>query len=177
MKFYTGQGDGGQSTLFGSGAKISKTDPRFEALGALDELNSYLGVCKSLAEEEKVKNILKTTQENLFIIQAEIGSPNAKKVSTLSESKLKDLEKTIDEFGNFVGEIRQFTVAGGLPLSAHFDFARALARKAERRAAALKNQISPTALAYLNRLSSLLFVLARYVNKKTNTPEDHPSYK
>ena len=173
MKFYTGQGDGGQSMLFGSGAKISKTDPRFEALGALDELNSYIGVCKSPAEENKVKNALKDAQENLFIIQAELGG--AKNI-TLGENKMNELEKTIDELGEFVGPITKFTIPGGNPLSARLDYARALARKAERRTASVKEKISPAALAYLNRLSSLLFVLARYVNKKTNTPEDHPRY-
>src|SRR3989344_7705713 len=173
MKFYTGKGDKGASNLFGCGESISKTDPRFEALGAVDELNSYLGICRSLTEEEKIISALREAQENLFIIQAELGGA---KNMMVGEEKIQKLEKIIDEFGNIVGPITKFTIPGGDPLSARLDFGRALARRAERRAAALKNKISPAALAYLNRLSSLLFVLARYANKKAGAPEDHPSY-
>lgn len=174
MKFYTGQGDEGESTILGGSAKISKSDPRFEALGALDELNSYLGVCKSLTKEENIKNALKAAQENLFIIQAMLGG--AKDIS-FGENKIKELEKTIDDFGEIVGPITKFTIPGGDLLSAHLDFARALARSAERKAVKIKNQINPTALAYLNRLSSLLFILARYANKISGGGEDHPAYK
>src|SRR3989344_9253816 len=173
MKFYTGQGDAGESVILGESKKISKTGAVFEALGALDELNSYLGICKTLTEEEKIKEALKYAQENLFIIHAELGGT---KNIFIGEEKIQKLEKLIDEFGEFVGQITKFTIPGGEPLSARLDFGRALARRAERRATALKNQISPAALAYLNRLSSLLFVLARYANKKAGAPEGHPSY-
>lgn len=175
MKFYTGQGDKGETTLSWPPKKVSKTDARIEALGALDELNSYLGVCKSLAEDEKMKNALREAQENLFIIQAQLGGADKK----LDEAKIKKLERTIDELGDFVGEIKHFTIAGGEPLSAHLDYARALARRTERRAAALieVELLSQPASAYLNRLSSLLFVLARYANKKAGVVEDHPAYQ
>ena len=173
-KFYTGQGDTGETSLFGCPQKVSKTNPKIEALGAVDELNSYLGVCKSLAADENVKKALLGAQENLFIIQAELGGAEN---MTLSEDKIKKLEQTIDEFGGFVGQITKFTIPGGNQLSARLDFARAMARLTERRAWTAKEKLNPAALAYLNRLSSLLFVLARYVNKKTNAPEDHPSYK
>ena len=174
MKFYTGQGDKGESIVLSSTGKISKTDAIFEALGALDELNSHLGVCRTLAKEEEIKNALLGAQENLFIIQAELGGAEN---MTLSEDKIKKLEQTIDEFGGFVGQITKFTIPGGNQLSARLDFARAMARLTERRAWTAKEKLTPAARAYLNRLSSLLFVLARYVNKKTNAPEDHPSYK
>ncbi len=177
MKFYTGKGDSGQTALFGSGDRMPKTGPIFEALGALDELNSYLGVCKALAEEDKIKNALKNAQENLFIIQAEIGG--AKNI-VLGEDKTKKLEKLIDEFGGFVGQITKFAIPGGNPLSAHLDFGRAFARRTERRVLKIQGTEFPLGNSvpkYLNRLSSLLFVLARYANKKTNTPEDHPNYK
>jgi len=159
MRFYTGQGDNGQTALFGSGDRIPKTDPRFEALGALDELNSYLGVCKSLADGDNIKSALENAQENLFIIQAELGGA---KNMALAEDKTKNLEKTIDEFGGFVGQITKFTIPGGNPLSARLDYARALARKAERRVASVKEKISPASLAY--------------VNKKTGVAEVHPRY-
>lgn len=172
MKFYTGQGDNGESAILGQSEKISKTDAVFEVLGALDELNSYLGVCRSLTEDKKIASALKETQENLFIIQAELGGAKI----AFAENKIKELEKTIDEFSEFVGPITKFTIPGGDLLSARLDYARALARKAERRAASVREKISPASLGYLNRLSSLLFVLARYVNKKTGATEEHPSY-
>ncbi|KKT28457.1 ATP:cob(I)alamin adenosyltransferase [Candidatus Giovannonibacteria bacterium RIFCSPLOWO2_12_FULL_44_25] len=180
-KFYTGQGDTGETSLFGCPQKVSKTNPKIEALGAVDELNSYLGVCKSLAADENVKKALLGAQENLFIIQAELAGAEKR----LDEAKLKSLEKTIDELGEFVGPITKFTIAGGEPLSAHLDYARAVCRKAERFTAELQEEAKPPlgglapkwlALAYLNRLSSLLFVLARYTNKKAGVSEDHPAY-
>ncbi|QQG42758.1 MAG: cob(I)yrinic acid a,c-diamide adenosyltransferase [Candidatus Giovannonibacteria bacterium] len=173
MKFYTGQGDKGESAILGESCKIPKTEPVFDALGALDELNSYLGVCRALAKDEKVTSALLEAQENLFTIQAELGG--AENIA-LGEEKIKALEKTIDEFGGFVGPITKFTIPGGDFLSACLDFARAMARLAERRAWAAKEKLSAAALAYLNRLSSLLFVLARYANKKAGVSENHPRY-
>ncbi|MDO8523542.1 MAG: cob(I)yrinic acid a,c-diamide adenosyltransferase [bacterium] len=177
MRFYSGKGDGGTTTLFGSGKRLPKTDKVFEALGALDELNSYLGICVSLAHDKNIKNTLKEVQENLFILQAELGDA---KVKPIGRKKLEILEKTTDNFGDAVGVITKFTLSGGSPLSAHLDYARTLARRAERKVLEAR---FPTFgnpewnLAYLNRLSSLLFVLARYVNKKSRIKEKNPKYK
>lgn len=182
MRFYSGKGDKGTTTLFGSGKRIRKTDKIFEALGALDELNSYLGICMSLTRDRKIKNTLEEVQENLFILQAEIGSSRRPTSTWMSDvqvmkiDKIKKLEKTTDEFGDAVGLITKFTISGGTLLSAHLDYARALARKTERKALGIKN-ISPIALPYLNRLSSLLFVLARYENKTHGKKEKNPKYK
>lgn len=172
MKFYTGQGDGGESAILGESRKIPKTDPVFEALGALDELNSYLSICRASSEDEKISSAIRDAQEDLFIIQAEVGGGG----TPLGEYKIKQMEKTIDEFGGFVGPITKFTIPGGDALSARLDFARAMARLAERRAWAAKEKLSPGSLAYLNRLSSMFFVLARYANKKAGVAEDHPRY-
>lgn len=177
MKFYTGQGDKGETTLRGLAQKVSKTDQRIEALGALDELNSYLGVCKSQANDEKVENALHQAQENLFIIQAQLGNLGTSDVHRTSDVQILKLEKTIDEFGEFVGPITKFTIAGGEPLSAQLDYARAICRRAERANLAVKPPLGGSAAKYLNRLSSLLFVLARYANKKAGVFEDHPAYK
>lgn len=177
MKFYSGKGDDGTSTLCGSAVRFSKTDPRFEALGAIDELNSYLGVCRAMTNDPKIDIALKTAQEDLFIIQAELGAVGQSAVASLSEKQLRAIEQIIDTLGDEVGEIKEFTLAGGMILAAHLDFARALARRAERRLVILKDILSPMIIFYLNRLSSLLFILARYVNKKENIKEDHPSYK
>lgn len=175
MKFYSGKGDNGTSTLFGSKNRLAKTNPRFEALGSIDELVSLLGVCRSISKDKKVNNVLKQVQQDLFIIQAEIGAEKLSKL--MRKEKVLGLEKTINQFGRKVGEIKKFVIAGGAPLAAHIDFTRALTRSVERRLAAVKKSVNPASLAYINRLSSLLFVLARYVNKKNGIKEDYPAYK
>lgn len=169
-KFYTGKGDTGK-TIF-QGKYIKKTNKCFEALGSLDELNSYIGICRSLAKGNIIDLVLKDVQESLFIIQAEIGS----KSKHLDEEKLKELEANIDSFSKEVGEIKSFVIPCGTFLAAHLDYCRALARRVERRVLASKVKISKTSYAYLNRISSLLFVLARYVNKTSGVAEEHPSY-
>jgi len=173
MKFYTRKGDTGKSTLLGSKKPILKNDKIFEALGTLDELNSYLGICKTLAKDELITEILRRIQENLFVIQAEIGSDKSKQ---LSEKEVKDLERITDELGSKVGEIHKFVISGGNTLAAHLDYARALARCAERRIIPVKNKLGKHGYSYINRLSSLLFVLARYVNVGAHMKEENPSY-
>jgi cob(I)alamin adenosyltransferase len=176
MKFYSGKGDDGTSSILGFPHRLLKTDVRFKALGAVDELNSYLGVCHSLTKDERIINALKIVQQNLFIIQAEIGSWKADAIKPLDEEKIKELEKITDEFGDDIGEIRKFVIPGGNFISAHLDYARTLARKAERELVALKHEISDNSISYLNRLSSFLFVLARWINKKEGIEESHPRY-
>ena len=188
MKFYTGRGDDGTSTILGVSKRISKSDKCFEALGAVDELNSYLGICRSLAKNKDIQSALLKAQEDLFIIQAELGSKSNLKrpafygrrtsIEVLKKKQMQDLEKTIDKFGGAVGALTKFTIPGGSPLSAHLDFARAVCRRAELTYLATRlpsgNRVAQT---YLNRLSSLLFVLARYANKKARVREKNPSYK
>lgn len=187
MKFYTGQGDKGASTLLGSSKRISKTDKRFEALGAVDELNSYLGVCRSLAKDQNMKNALLEAQENLFIIQAELGHlrtsdvQGTSDVQRLGNEKIQWLETTIDKFGDKIGVITKFSIPGGTTLSAHLDYARTVCRRAERAYLGRQRRRPPSSLGnpiakYLNRLSSLLFVLARYANKKARICEKNPGY-
>jgi cob(I)alamin adenosyltransferase len=180
MKFYSGKGDKGTTTLFGSGKRRPKTDKIFGALGVLDELNSYLGVCLSLSNNYKITVVLEDIQQNLFILQAEIGGA---KIESLKQNKLKLLEKATDEFGIDVGVITNFTLSGGTPLSAHLDYARTIARRVERQLCDLDtrcpsgHRVSAISYAYLNRLSSLLFVLARYENKIAGIREKNPKYK
>lgn len=176
MKYYTGAGDKGKSTLFGCNIRITKNDKTFFALGALDELNSYIGVCKAHTKDKALKKILKKVQENIFIIQADVASPKRKIATPLKIEKVRELEKDIAIYAKKIGVITKFILPGGTPLSAHLDYARALARSAERKIVGLKHMNEAT-LTYLNRLSSLLFVLARYANKKAGISEDNPSYK
>ena len=165
--YYTGRGDKGKSDM--GAKKIAKDHPIFEVLGALDELSSWLGMC----QYKKLAQI----QEDLFIAQAEIGLTAMGKKSKIMITKEKTdrLEREIIEIDKKVPPIKKFIIPGGSELSAKLDYARALARRAERTAVSAK--VSPELLQYLNRLSSILFAFARLVNYEKKVREKHPSYK
>ncbi len=175
--YYTGRGDKGKSDM--GAKKIAKDDPVFEALGSLDELNSWIGLCQLKAKSYNLKAI----QEDLFIAQAEIGLATMGRKSNIkiTKSKTERLEKEIARIDRIVPPIKKFIIPGASELSAKLDFARALARRAERdavKANSLKpNTCSPELLQYLNRLSSLLFALARLVNYRLKKKEQNPSYR
>ncbi len=176
MKFYTGRGDDGTTTLFRGSERVRKDDARFEALGALDELNSYLGVCRSFCADDDMARMVFAAQEHIFTLQAEIGSAGESPVRAIGEEKLRELESEIERFSGEVGEIRNFIIPGSETLSAHFDYARSLARRAER-AVTAAGVGSPSGRAYLNRLSSLLFILARVASRRAGADEAKPSYR
>lgn len=144
--------------------KIAKDDPLFEALGALDELNSWLGFCNYKS--------LKRIQETLFIAQAELGTYSKLRVTA---EKTRELESEILKIDKIVPQIKKFIIPGGSELSTKLDYARALARRAER--AGVKAHVSPELLQYLNRLSSYLFALARLANFRLKLREENPKYK
>src|SRR3989344_9379922 len=168
--YYTGRGDSGKSEM--GAKKIAKDDPVFEALGSLDELNSWLGLCKLKAKPYNLTPI----QEDLFIAQAEIGlaAMGRKSKIQITKSKTQRLEKEILKIDKIVPQIKRFILPGGSELSAKLDVARALARRAERNAVRIK--ASPELLQYLNRLSSLLFALARLANFRLKLKEENPRY-
>lgn len=179
---YTRSGDKGQTTVFAcppaGGAclkKFSKSSPRIEVLGSLDEINSLLGFCKTRAKNQKnIYKILEGVQSDLFIIQAEVAGCGKK----FKKNRIKEIEKIIDGIERKLPKIRSFIIPGGTEISALLDYTRAVARKAERRAAALKgkDKVSKKSLQYLNRLSSLLFALARLVNSSRGIKEKSPTY-
>lgn len=187
---YTGKGDGGTTKTFGCDqGRISKASELPEALGTLDELNSFLGLCKVRARAVQdsgitigrksfsTSQILRDVQETLFIIQAEVaGAP--KKVG---KAKVTQVEKIINTIEQEIPPIKSFSIAGGTELSALLDVARTLSRRAERRVVAVHEsghrKISEQSRAYANRLSSLLFALARLANAKSGIPEENPSYR
>lgn len=185
---YTGYGDKGTTTLYDcKQGRISKSAILIEALGSVDELNAYLGVVKVLAETEKIsikltkKNIpysqiIEDIQQTLFVIQAEIaGSKMA-----VSKKELNKIENIIAKVSEILPPIKNFTISGGSLLSASLDYARTLARKTERRIISVVDagdkEINKNTLAYLNRLSSVLFALSRYVNYFFSIKENHPKY-
>ena len=181
---YTRKGDKGDTGVFGCDQRMSKSSVVAEALGTLDEINSFLGLCKIRAKETgltadgaSVENILNDVQQNLFIVQAELAGAD----KTIAAEKISQIEKIIDAIEKELPPIKTFFVSGGTELATTLDFARTLARRAERRAVAVseegKAKVSPDSLAYLNRLSSLLYCLARYANHAQGVTEQTPSYR
>ncbi len=182
--FYTGRGDDGRSCLFGSGVRVPKQDPIFELLGTLDELNAWLGLCRAEAkipgqseeQTERIAEPLEQAQHVLFTLQAQVAGA-AKHVSL---EHIETQEKTIEQLGKTLPLPNSFYLPGGCRLSAQLDIARTVARHAER----LLWNIADTriipglapAAAYLNRLSSLLYVLVRYANQSHGIIETPPQY-
>lgn len=186
---YTGKGDGGETGTFGCDQRISKSSKITEALGALDETNSFLGLCKANARESKdqfyveveeshvpLEDIINNIQENLFIIQAQVAG--ASKV--INDDDVKGIENIINFIEKQMPPIKSFFIGGGSVLSSEFDFARTIARRAERRVVSVSEdgniKVGENTLAYLNRLSSLLYALARFVNFKLGVKEKSPKY-
>ena len=179
MALFTGKGDGGTTKAFDSapGVRISKASPLPEALGTLDELNAFIGFVKMRATDSKrIRDILKDTQEELFIIQAEMAGSD-KRLPEGTVSKVEDIVNKIEEE---IPPLKGFSIAGGTELSALLDVARTAARRAERRATAVHEEgireLSDETKAYLNRLSSLLFALARLANAEAGVEEENPKY-
>lgn len=183
---YTRKGDGGTTQVFNSACPISKSSPKSEALGSLDELNSFLGLVKVRATEEQVHTkagqwaytlVLHNVQKNLFIIQAECAGSDM----SLALEKVEEIEEVIDAIEQELPPLKTFAVPGGTELSALLDVARTLARRAERRAVALaesgERTLGPHTKSYLNRLSSLLYALARLTNHSSGITESAPDYQ
>lgn len=174
--FYTGKGDNGKSYV---GKKsVNKTCLEIEALGQLDELNSMLGVLKSQKIPTKLKTILHKVQENLFIIQSHVANImlNEKfRVPEFKGLKVKEVEELIDKIEKKLEPARKFIISGVNQNSAWLDLIRAKSRNVERNVLKIKKveKLSPDIRAYLNRLSSLFFALARQEarGKKENNPK------
>ncbi|MDB5244864.1 MAG: pduO [Parcubacteria group bacterium] len=175
---FTGRGDGGTTSTFGRNEpRISKASDLPEALGALDELNAYLGLVKMRGDAEPyIKSTLHAVQETLFIIQAQVAGADKK----VGEAVVKQIEDFVALIEKRIPPLKGFSIAGGTELSAQLDVARTLSRRTERRVVAVKEagvrDLPAATMAYLNRLSSLLFALARFVNHRAGVVEENPSY-
>lgn len=172
---YTRKGDNGTTKTFGCDQRISKSSMVAEALGALDEINSFLGILR--AKTAKYADIILEVQQNLFIIQAEVAGSTL----AIDKEKINKIEKIVDEIEKILSPINSFFISGATELSATFDFARTLARRAERRVVAAREEgkikVSAETLSYLNRLSSLLYALARISSHQEGAEEIKPDYK
>lgn len=173
---YTRKGDNGKTSIFGCDQKISKSSSITEALGTLDEANSYIGICKSKVSDTNIKDIIHKIQNNLFIIQAQIAGAEKK----VGQDEVKKLENIIGEIEKQLPAIKSFLIPGTNEISAHFDFARTLLRRAERRVVAVHEEnlthVNQETLVYLNRLSSMLYAFARYFAHASGQAETPPTY-
>jgi len=172
VKIYTRAGDRGETTLI-SGKRIPKDHPRTSTYGTVDELNSSLGVAVSFIQDKKTSKILQNIQNELFNIGAELADPGKLKKIQLENYKTTALESTIDKYDAALPRLDTFIAPGGVKEAAFLHQARTVCRRAEREVVALakKGKTNPNIIAYLNRLSDLLFVLARYSNKKARRKE------
>lgn len=189
MALYTGKGDQGTTKVLDSKQRFSKSSEHAEALGSLDELNSYLGLCKVKAQQMQeggvaigkkthyTSDILRHVQENLFIVQAQVAGADKK----IERRKVEKLENTINAIEKDIPTITGFSIAGGSELSALLDVARTIARRTERRVVGVHENgdriLTKHTLAYCNRLSSLLFALARLSNARSGITEENPTYR
>jgi cob(I)alamin adenosyltransferase len=176
MKLYTKTGDAGETGLF-DGTRVAKSDPRVEAYGAVDELEAWLGLTRSQTTEADLVTMLSRIQHDLFAMGAILAdpthriSPRVHKASLGAEDVTR-LEQWIDTLDNALPPLRHFVLAGGTPAAAHLQLARAVCRRAERRIVLLGPEtVDAVLLTYINRLSDLLFVMARTANARAHVAD------
>jgi cob(I)alamin adenosyltransferase len=177
MKIYTRTGDRGDTALFG-GARVQKSNPRVAAYGDVDELNACLGVALAQGDlPADIRELLGRLQNDLFAIGARLADPSEKisdraTKATVGDADIERLEGWIDRFEADLPPLRRFILPGGSHAGALLHLSRTVCRRAERSIVALGSEhIDPHLLAYINRLSDLLFVLARAANHRAGQPE------
>ena len=175
MKIYTKKGDAGKTSLV-SGKGVSKSHPRLDAYGTLDELNSVVGRVASLTGDSKINDHLFKIQNQLFNIGSQLACDNkamAEKLSTIKEPDIKDIELFIDEMTEKLTPLKNFILPGGTEAASCCHLARTVCRRAEREMIKLHEQdpIDLLHIQYINRLSDMLFTLARYINHLAKMPE------
>ena len=181
MKIYTRTGDQGETGLLGGG-RVSKASPRIEAYGTVDELNAALGVVAAQLDgsEAKAREIIAKVQNELHTVCADLAAPDLQneKVPRVGAKHVEELERLCDELEEELPPLESFVLPGGTPAGALLHWARTVARRAERRVVELATheKINTEVVRYLNRLSDLLFLLARWVNHRAGVEERPPSY-
>ncbi len=174
MKIYTKIGDNGTTYLLG-GKKVFKDDQRLNAYGTVDELNSILGLAITEIENPELVEVLRSIQVELFEMGSDLATPvdSNVKIDRFEMTRSERLERLIDRFDERLPVLKNFILPGGSKSAALLHYARTVCRRAEREVAALMKtvEIEKNVLVYLNRLSDLLFVLARYCNQINGTPE------
>ncbi len=175
MKIYTKTGDTGQTALF-DGTRVSKADSRVDAYGDVDELNAWLGFVRAAGLDSDLDLPLIRIQQDLFALGAQLADPADKIADRVTKAALSDadvvrLEQLIDRLESELPPLRRFILAGGAPAGAALHVARTVCRRAERRIVSLTPPPDATLVTYINRLSDLLFVMARAVNHRAGAGE------
>jgi cob(I)alamin adenosyltransferase len=175
VKIYTRTGDTGDTSLF-DGTRVRKSEPRVEAYGDVDELNACLGLARASGADHEIADELIRLQRDLFALGAQLADPGEKIAARVTKAALGDddvarLEQLIDRYEAELPALRRFILAGGSPAGAALHVARAVCRRAERRMVALEPAVDAVLVRYVNRLSDLLFVLARAVNHRSGAVE------
>ena len=169
LKIYTKTGDKGTTSLIG-GTKVPKSHLRIEAYGTVDELNSYIGLCRDVLSEENSRQTLLHIQDRLFTIGSLLACDPEKqtgmKIPELTEADIHLLEQQIDAMNEIIPPMKFFVLPGGHPVVSHLHIARCVCRRAERCCVRLEQETpgdNPVVIKYLNRLSDYLFILGRYM--------------
>ena len=175
MKIYTKFGDSGETALFG-GTRIGKDAPRIEAIGTVDELNAYIGYAQTLIDDTDISNLMAQIQNHLFAVGSDLATPTTHKKSTelrISEDFTTEIETAIDKLSAELPPLTNFILPGGCAAGAILHIARVVCRRSERRVVHLarETEVNLEIIRSLNRLSDLLFVLARTVNFRAQAPE------
>jgi len=169
-KIYTRTGDKGDTGL-GDGSRILKDEPRVEAFGTVDELNSVIGMILTQGGLSKaISQCLTQIQHELFDMGGELSTPG---YQAITDNHVTSLEESLDEFNRHLGPLKEFILPGGHPAAAVTHLARTVCRRAERRLVTFSQSasVAEPLIKYLNRLSDLLFVIARLINHNNNVPE------
>jgi cob(I)alamin adenosyltransferase len=178
MPIYTKTGDTGETGLFGGG-RVRKDHPRTTAYGDVDELSSVLGLVRATTPSESFDGLLEEIQRDLFSIGGQLATPRPEKVAKAMEKavlppeRVAAMERVMDDAERELPPLRAFVLPGGTPKAAALHLARTVCRRAERSAVRLAadDEVSPEILIYLNRLSDLLFMLARLTNHRAGSPD------
>jgi cob(I)alamin adenosyltransferase len=176
LKIYTKTGDTGETSLFDN-TRVSKADARVDAYGEVDELNACLGVARAAGVDEENGALIESLQKDLFAHGARLADPSVRIAARVAKvvigsDAVERLELTIDRLEATLPPLRRFILPGGSPAGAALHLARTICRRAERRVAGLgSGAVDPILLVYMNRLSDLLFVMARVVNQRSGVPE------
>ena len=175
VKIYTRTGDGGETSYF-DGTRVRKDDPRLDTSGDIDELNAWLGLVRASAIDADLDAALTRIQQDLFALGAQLADPGGKLServlkAIVSDADVARLESSIDGYERELAPLKKFILAGGAPAGAALHVARTVCRRAERRMVALEPAVDGVLIRYINRLSDLLFVLARVVNHRGGVRE------
>jgi len=176
VKIYTKTGDSGETSLFDN-SRVSKADPRVDAYGEVDEVNACLGAALAAGVDADITAVLTAIQKDLFAVGARLADPSSRIADRVTKAAVTAqqtdmLEATIDRLESELPPLRRFILPGGSPAGSLLHLARTVCRRAERRVVGLgTDAIEPGVVIYLNRLSDLLFVMARAVNHRAGVPE------